>query len=122
MILKVQDREIVNDKFLPPTTLQEDDKNFNPIEFNLIFEATRIHQQIEQKILLENKGVFAITYGWCSAETMSKSSVIIPPNEKDKIKAFRFNKNTDIILPGQIVTLSVWYNSHGYDQEMMKKK
>ncbi|KAK0079590.1 hypothetical protein PV325_001046 [Microctonus aethiopoides] len=52
----------------------------------LRISATRIHQQIEQKILLENKGVFAITYGWCRAETKSKSSVIIPGNKKDKIK------------------------------------
>ncbi|KAK0169088.1 hypothetical protein PV327_002834 [Microctonus hyperodae] len=84
-VITILNREIVNNKFLPPKTPQEDDKNYNPINFNLKFEATQIHQQIERKIVLE------------------------------------FNKNKDIILPGQISTLSVWYNSHGYNQEMMKK-
>ncbi|XP_011066256.1 PREDICTED: MYCBP-associated protein-like [Acromyrmex echinatior] len=101
VILKIQDREFVWQKSLFRTKSVDTD----PIIWSLTF-TSKINEQIEKEIILENKGTHVIEYHWRYSPLQTYGMFF----EKHDSQFF-FNKTKGLILPGQIVKIKVWYRS-----------
>ncbi|KYN13244.1 PREDICTED: MYCBP-associated protein-like [Trachymyrmex cornetzi] len=101
VILKIQDREFVWQKFLFRTKPVDTD----PIIWSLTF-TSKTDKQIEKEIILENKGTHVIEYHWRYSPFRMYGMTF----EKHGSRFF-FNKTKGLILPGQIVKIKVWYRS-----------
>ncbi|KAG5323508.1 MYBPP protein, partial [Acromyrmex heyeri] len=101
VILKIQDREFVWQKSLFRTKSVDTD----PIIWSLTF-TSKINEQIEKEIVLENKGTHVIEYHWRYSSFQTYGTFF----EKHDSQFF-FDKTKGLILPGQIVKIKVWYRS-----------
>ncbi|KYN42385.1 MYCBP-associated protein [Trachymyrmex septentrionalis] len=101
VILKIQDREFVWQKSL----FRPEPVDTDPIIWSLTF-TSKSDEQIEKEIVLENKGTRVIEYHWRYSPFRTDSIFF----EKHGSQFF-FNKTKELILPGQIVKIKVWYRS-----------
>ncbi|KAI4484027.1 hypothetical protein M0804_007483 [Polistes exclamans] len=97
IILKIQDREIVQRSFNHRC-------NEKPIEWNFIFRGM-INQRSEQMITFENKGNTVIHYHWRDSSFRSNFRYFFKQHDTP----FYFNKTDGIILQGQIIRLNIFY-------------
>ena len=100
-VLKIENKEIarkINPKF------QSNNLDNRPCNWDIQFNS-RASELVEKNIFMENKGNIKITYYWRPAIL---SSNFIPDK---KVSTFFFNKNKGIILPGQILSFTIWFKS-----------
>ncbi|CAD1481167.1 unnamed protein product [Heterotrigona itama] len=96
--LKIQDREIVWERFPSKHGTKPDS-----ITWSLTFFG-EIHKRTEKEIVLENKGNRVIVYQWRDADFRCNTIPLVK-----RTSPFFFNKTKGVILPGQIVKLKVWF-------------
>lgn len=97
IVMKIQDRIFdLSDK----QTGNEDH-----CRFTLIFKSSG-SSAVERTIRLENRGTHKIIYRWRHG---SQGSNLVTPTARGS--PFFFNKNRDLLLPGQVAVLRVWFRS-----------
>ncbi|XP_011698987.1 PREDICTED: MYCBP-associated protein-like isoform X2 [Wasmannia auropunctata] len=102
VVLKIQDREFVWRRSLVET----EPADANPITWSLTF-AGECDERIEREIVLENKGTCVIVYHWRHSPFRTYGMSLERPGRSP----FFFNKTKELLLPGQIVRIKVWYRS-----------
>ncbi|XP_011640171.1 MYCBP-associated protein-like [Pogonomyrmex barbatus] len=101
VVLKIQDREFVWRK----SFFETESTDADPIMWSLSF-TSKINERIEREIVLENKGTRVIVYHWRDLPFRSYGVFL-----EIRGSPFFFNKTKELILPGQIVRIKVWYRS-----------
>ncbi|KAL6263952.1 hypothetical protein P5V15_004033 [Pogonomyrmex californicus] len=101
VVLKIQDREFVWRK----SFFETESTDADPIMWSLSF-TSKINERIEREIVLENKGTRVIVYHWRDLPFRSYGVFL-----EVRGSPFFFNKTKELILPGQIVRIKVWYRS-----------
>ncbi|XP_015184895.1 PREDICTED: uncharacterized protein LOC107070867 [Polistes dominula] len=108
IILKIQDREIIQNK-----SFDDRCNDKSPIEWNLIFRGM-VNERSEKMITFENKGNTVIHYYWRDWSFRSKVQYFVKNDSP-----FYFNKTDGIILQGNTVRLKIFYlprNSNVYTE------
>lgn len=102
-VLKIQDRKFVWRRCFLGT--EATDTEAEAITWSLTFES-KIDEQVEKEIVLENRGIRVILYHWRDSTYRLTGASI-----QKRGSPFFFNKTKGLILPGQIARIKVWYRS-----------
>ncbi|EFN75382.1 MYCBP-associated protein [Harpegnathos saltator] len=106
--LKIQGREFL---WRRPAKVEATDAE--TITWSLTFEG-KLDQMVEKEIVLENRGTRVILYHW-----RDSSLRLTGASTRRRGSSFFFNKTKDLVLPGQLARIKVWYKprAHGISSE-----